>query len=236
MMIENDTITRDWSIDEFMINDTAFRFFLEQALSYIPFKDYDFIEIGTSNFDTMIEKADELTVGLTVEPLKFYLDDLPSKSNVRKLQVAVTNNTLLDSSIDIYYIPPNVIHQYNLPWYLKGCNRVNEMHPLHISQNLQQYVQKETVPLMSICELLTSNHVRRLNVLKIDTEGHDDVILHGLFDHLHGLPSMYYPSIIRFECNENTPSERATQIKERLIREGYTIVFDNKMDVEAHRI
>ena len=37
---------------------------------------YDFIEVGTSNFNTELEKADDTSVGLSIEPVKFYLDDL----------------------------------------------------------------------------------------------------------------------------------------------------------------
>jgi hypothetical protein len=32
---------------------------------------YDFIEIGTSNFDTLIEAADDTTVGLSIEPVGY---------------------------------------------------------------------------------------------------------------------------------------------------------------------
>ena len=49
------------------------------------FKDLDFLEIGTSNFDTLIQLADNKTVGISVEPIKYYLDSLPSPANVLKI-------------------------------------------------------------------------------------------------------------------------------------------------------
>ena len=39
-------------------------------------KHYDFIEIGTSDFDTLIETSNNDTVGISIEPIKYYLDNL----------------------------------------------------------------------------------------------------------------------------------------------------------------
>ena len=44
----------------------------------------DFLEIGTADFDTEIEKADNNTRGFSIEPLKIYLDKLPEKSLCKK--------------------------------------------------------------------------------------------------------------------------------------------------------
>ena len=71
-------------------------------------QDLDFIEIGTSNFDTLLEKCSENEYGISVEPLKNYLDDLPEKRNVKKINCAVTHGKMTDF-IDMYYIPKNKI-------------------------------------------------------------------------------------------------------------------------------
>ena len=63
---------------------------------------YDFIEIGTSDFHTLIESATDKTIGLSIEPIKTYLDRLPNKENVLKVQAAVSDS---DSTIEIYHIP-----------------------------------------------------------------------------------------------------------------------------------
>ena len=36
---------------------------------------YDFIEIGTSDFDTLLQES-QSEIGLSIEPLKIYLDNL----------------------------------------------------------------------------------------------------------------------------------------------------------------
>ena len=68
--------------------------------------EYDFIEIGSSNFDTEIEKADDNTVGLSYEPLKMYLDDLPEKLKCKKINKAVSNK---NDKLTIFYIKPENI-------------------------------------------------------------------------------------------------------------------------------
>jgi hypothetical protein len=44
---------------------------------------YDYIEIGTSDFDTEIQKNDNRT-GLSIEAVKYYLEQLPEKVGCKK--------------------------------------------------------------------------------------------------------------------------------------------------------
>ena len=46
---------------------------------------YDFIEVGTSDFHTLIQECSDESVGLSVEPISKYLDRLPNKPNVSKV-------------------------------------------------------------------------------------------------------------------------------------------------------
>ena len=87
--------------------------------------DYDFIEIGTSNFDTLIGSCSETSVGLSIEPIKTYLDSLPNKLNVTKVCASISD---VDGEIDIYNIPLINIHKHNLPIWVKGTNSVSKPH------------------------------------------------------------------------------------------------------------
>ena len=53
--------------------------------------DLDFVEIGTSNFETLIQLASEDSKGLSVEGLKMYQDQLPDKPNVQKVNAAISS-------------------------------------------------------------------------------------------------------------------------------------------------
>ena len=52
---------------------------------------FDFIEIGTCDFDTMLHAAGDAERGLAVEPLAMYLEGLPDRPNVTKVQAAVSS-------------------------------------------------------------------------------------------------------------------------------------------------
>ena len=69
--------------------------------------DIDFIEIGTSNFDTLIEKvpddiASDAIIGYSIDILQTYLDDLPTKKNVVKCCVGITGACPINAGISVY--------------------------------------------------------------------------------------------------------------------------------------
>jgi hypothetical protein len=39
---------------------------------------FDFVEIGTSDFDTLIQKAGDTDIGISIDPIDEYLERLPS--------------------------------------------------------------------------------------------------------------------------------------------------------------
>jgi hypothetical protein len=104
----------------------------------------NFIEIGSSNFGTLIATANAEAVGLTIEPLKFYLDQLPTKKNVKKINCAISPNNQVYQD-DIYFIDPVTIKKYNLPNHFLGCNKIGDFHELHKQDNLTHLVSKHKV-------------------------------------------------------------------------------------------
>jgi len=188
---------------------------------YENFNDVDFIEIGTSNFNTLIEKS-ENEIGYCLEPIESYLKDLPNKKGVKKFNVAVTSNKR-DSYVDLYYIPENIIKEKGLFSWFRGTNKIGDFHPLHIQYNLQEIVKKIKVKVVNIDEFLKNQKIRKIKFLKIDTEGHDVVILDGLYNYIVDLPRDYYPLKIQFETNENTKKELVLEILDKYDKIGYQI-------------
>ena len=86
--------------------------------------------------------------------------------------------------------------QNNLPHWFKGCNCINNFHPLHIEHNVSHLCKIEKVKVITTYELLYQNTVRNVKYLKIDTEGHDCVILKTLFFYIKYLPLIFYPNKI----------------------------------------
>ena len=133
------------------------------------------------------------------------MDKLPDKPNVTKVNVAITNkDNARIKRVKMFYIPHDVIDKYNLPFYLKGCNSIINPHPIFKRDNVEKYVEECDVPLLTICELFEKYDVEEVDLLKIDTEGHDTIILNSLFDYLSINDTKVYPKKIIFESNQLT--------------------------------
>lgn len=189
---------------------------------------YDFIEIGTSDFDALIQKATDVTVGLSIEPLGHYLDRLPSPARVRKLCAAVNPANLFEE-VFVYWISDEVIAKHGLPDWLRGCNSINRMHPQHLGMNIQHLVRVSRVPSLPISCIWTINQVNAVQLLKLDTEGCDADILIHLHQHLAqtGLP---WPRNIIFESNCLTQRAKVDQVVTLYAGKGY-VTRDNGNDV-----
>jgi hypothetical protein len=162
------------------------------------------VEIGTSDFRTQAG----LVEGIFIEPVKYYFDRLP-KCN--KLNIAISNYT---GETEVYYIPLEVIQEQGLPNWLRGCNSINEPHKTVVSMGLQKYVKVDKVKVERIADVLKG--IKKIDVLKIDTEGHDTVILNDYLDTVDVMPKN-----IIFESNELSSKEDVMKVVDRLKVKGY---------------
>jgi hypothetical protein len=186
-------------------------------------KDVDFIEIGTSDFWTIIESADDSIIGFSIDPLQMYLDNLPNKLNVKKCCLAITGKCEKNATTDVFFIPREKIIEYKLPEWFAGCNTIGNYHPMHIQHNVREYVSKLTVQMMSLGAFYDLHQIRGCKFLKIDTEGHDVVILDEFANYLKEKDSLYYPKKIQFESNELTDPKKVKDIVFKYIDIGYNI-------------
>jgi len=190
--------------------------------------DIDFIEIGTSNFDTLIEKvpddiASDAIIGYSIDILQTYLDDLPNKKNVVKCCVGITGSCPKNAAISVYYIPKEIIKEKNLDDWYRGCNTIGNYHPVHIQNNMLNYVAIDTVNVITLKDFYLKHKIRKCKYLKIDTEGHDTIILKEFINYLKEVGSDYYPSKIKFESNELTDGAFVDEIIDLYTDIGYTV-------------
>jgi FkbM family methyltransferase len=152
---------------------------------------YDFIEIGTSNFDTFIEKVDNTVHGISIEPLAFYLDQLPNRENITKINAALSDK---DGIADIYYIDPVKIQELELPGFISGSNSINQPHQFTINVIGQELydslISIKKVPTITWNTLINSYGIQGIGYLKIDTEGHDHVVLEEYLKACDGNPNL----------------------------------------------
>ncbi len=185
----------------------------------------DFLEIGTADFDTCIERAKPNEIGISIEPAKVYFDKLPARSGVIRLNCAISKTNGL---LDIYYTKPETIVAHGLPFWLRGCNSVIKPHRLALEQlaakrlDPDEHIVKETVETLNFETLVQRYDIQSINFLKIDTEGHDLIILEGYRDVCDRLPHLYAERIL-FETNSHTTVEDQDACIEAFVKRGYTV-------------
>ena len=190
---------------------------------------YDFVEIGTAYFDTVIEKNDG-RVGLSIDVIQEYLDMLPENSNVTKICCAISNSY---DNLTVY----KPIFPDNYPKWLSGCVSVAKPHK-HVMEycknnNLpyENFVTTRIVETIPVNELIKRYNINSVKFLKIDTEGHDTIILNDWLDCCENNKELY-PKRIFFESKDLTEPIELTKINERLINLGYKLTF-YQYDTEA---
>lgn len=142
---------------------------------------YDFVDVGTCDFDVADNTFSSTKKYLFVEPLSFYLNKLPSGPNIDKLNVAISN---IGGVTNFFYVPPDTIQKYNLPEWIKGCSSINKRHPT-VLKVAEEYGLKdidvcESVEVITFFDLVKQYDIAFIDTLKIDTEGHDHIILNDV--------------------------------------------------------
>lgn len=171
------------------------------------------IEIGTSDFRTQAGKVE----GIFIEPVKYYFDRLPE---CNKINCAISN---YEGVIDIYYLTDDEIKEYDLPQWVRGCNSVNTIHP-SVAKLLRDrgisldIICDHTVPVRRIKSIIDEHNVTHIDLLKIDTEGHDCIILNDFLDTVDILPK-----VIQFEANVLSVKSEVDQLCAALKYKGYSI-------------
>lgn len=192
---------------------------------------YDFIEIGSCDFNTILDKCDDNVKGIIVEPLDVYLDRLPDKPNVIKLNAAIS---VKDYTSDIYWVDPQNIELHNLPNWIRGCNSLTP-HPTVVSylneRELNHLYQKTTINTISVKTFIQKFNIDDVDLLKIDTEGMDCIILNEWLK-----IGTVFPKTIIFESNQLTDRDLEAWVVARLKRLQYVEIKSEDPDNRAFEL
>ena len=185
---------------------------------------YDFIEIGTSDFDTELQKKDE-KMGISIEPIQYYLDRIPEKENCIKLNLGISN---YNGSCIVNYLSEKTMQKYNFPRWVRGCNSINSYHKSVRTLcekhgiDIEQISDKDTVEVATLYTLMNRLSIGGVYYLKIDTEGHDTVILKHFAEEVRH--NIYLPHVIQFESNVLSTNESITETIDLFIGMGYELI------------
>jgi hypothetical protein len=185
---------------------------------------YDFIEIGTSDFDTEIQKNDN-KCGVSIEPIKYYLDKLPNKENCIKLNMGISN---YNGKCVVNYLSEKTIKQYNFPEWVRGCNSINSYHRTVASIcrekyiNIENIIENDEVEVKTLYNIMNTMCNNGVYYLKIDTEGHDTFILKKFYEEVKNNSDL--PHVILFESNVLTEDNHVNEIIHLFTKKGYDLI------------
>ena len=135
-----------------------------------------FIEVGTCDFDTLDKLATNGWKGIMVEPITEYIDKLPKHDNIHYENIAISN---VKGNVDVHYIDPDKIKHEKDEW-MKGISSINGASgPLDFNKHIERFrnCKKVNVETLTLNELCEKYNVTEIDLLKIDTEGHDFIVL-----------------------------------------------------------
>jgi hypothetical protein len=213
---------------------------------------YDFIEVGTSDFDTLCEISSDEIYGISIEAVGEYVDVLPNKKNVKKVHAAMVPNELLktENNVKIYYVKSEVIEKEKLRLFLKGCNKIGSPHDFHYfyTDDFQTHLNNQTkankkklIPVygrnllkegLVTCEdvkciswkvLFDTYDVTSVDYVKIDAEGADSELIVDLMKECNKRGGVY-PKFIRFETGSSGNQTHNLEALELLKNNNYHVI------------
>lgn len=167
----------------------------------------DYIEVITFEQNALLSDNDNGS-GITILPLKNYLDLLPNKESNIKIQKAIDIKKGISK---VYYVDESDIQKYNLYSWVRGCNSVGYKHPTvvkllkdrSLDLDIIRSVEVETT---TIEDIIKDYNVESFNTLKLEMEGYDLIILEDFYK-----LGVYPPNII-FKNNALTDQNKLKDI------------------------
>lgn len=178
---------------------------------------YDFIEIGTCDFNSLCQTCEDWQIGISIEAIEYYLDRLPNRRNVKKIKAAISDNV----GTELFYtLPELVIKNYDLPEWVKGCSKLGSPHELVVKElqqkNIEHLYEVQEVRTTTVKEIFENYFVTEVGLFKTDIEGKDIDVINSLLDYGKVLPNR-----ILFESHPGENREKFVALSARLVNLGY---------------
>ena len=136
-------------------------------------EDSFFIEIGTSDFNTLVPLAQVGWKGIFVEPLEELLD------NLERFEGCIYENcAVLDemTTMNLHFYDLDWVPQSNQHW-TRGVGSLSETNHFNLNPQFKEHERNRDVPVVTLDHLIEKHNVKRIDYLKIDIEGLDYKIL-----------------------------------------------------------
>ena len=226
---------------------------LHNALQPARASHVDYIEIGCSDFGTLLEEFPRKT-GISVEPVPHYLHSLPDRPGGFKLNAAVSDET---GEGTIYWVDPHAIdpscdrdflrkHSMSacLPNWLRGTSTVDEVN-LSSREEIRklggdpddaELYHVTTIPFLQMTDVLDRYGVDTVEYLKVDTEGHDVVVMRSMLDAIRARPErapqhIFYENLHVGDGVKAEHNQLCAELDRDIEAAGYTCwIYTQKFD------
>ena len=128
-----------------------------------------FIEIGSCDFNTLNHFADHEWEGCIIDPMSEYLDNLERKNGVNYVNAGIDK---VDGEREIYFAPKSVTDKDR---DFAGMSTFFTAEERGYGGN--HLTESKVVKTISFKTLIKKYNIKKIDFLKIDTEGHDFEIL-----------------------------------------------------------
>jgi hypothetical protein len=167
---------------------------------------YDFIEIGTSDFGKLEQSSGGW--GLAIDPVESIIQNFPPVERVNRFCAAISNR---NGRAKVYWIDTKDIIDYNLPDWIKGCNTIDDPH----SKALELLKERGLAYLMneSYCEVMTWKalvkkcEIERVESIRVNTKMDDNLIVDAMLDY-----GAILPNKIQFENSGSEETMKTLQL------------------------
>jgi len=128
-----------------------------------------FIEIGSSDFDTLLPLSENGWKGIIVEPVADLLYNLKKNDNVIFENCAISN---FNGETAIKYYDPEWAEEWT-----RGVGSISDINHFNVNPQWKKYEVEKTVPCMTLSSLLEKHGVEKIDFFKIDVEGIEWLII-----------------------------------------------------------
>lgn len=206
---------------------------------------YKFVDIGCSFWGVSTDEFGTGVTGLLVEPIKEFIDALPDSDTITKATVAIGEKY---QSVDLnVYVPnnPEIIKYYtsqylesiykdwlknptDVKWYdfiqshpvlgpVIGCGGTSILNRTDIPLTYHT-IQKKTVQMITLHQLVEQYNITQVDHLKIDVEGCEETILDQLVMLMRS-GKLLVTETIRYECNFLSDESRLISLGKKIAKE-----------------
>lgn len=193
-------------------------------------KYYHYVEIGTSNFRTLVGAQPAEQHGLSVEPMPFFVRDLreryaSSHPHSKLVNAAVLPKASTAHVVSAFYVHPENVTAWKLPIVFLGMSRMGAPHPsvteILEQRQLMHLLQNRPIRAMSVQRLLDLYDACRIGFLKLDVEGFDEALMEDYVQYLREHPECWSDGI-EYEVHPAFATrERARKLLKSLAMVGY---------------